>query len=190
MVFLEPTQKPKEKTPSIKKSSGPRTFSCPAIPLSRTRVRAKILSIFAYHPITSYLCPVIYYYGDKKNRCLIGIGLKNIYPFVCSFETSSIRPNKFKLWKCPFPHIHVWNKARQAGKMDLDESLNLDLFSLVHIFTILSRFLYKLENVNTVWAEFFVFLTWREWNWRKIKSSETKTRCQMLKVPELETQKD
>ena len=36
--------------------------------------------------------------------------------------------------KMSLPHIHVWNKARQAGKMDLDESLNLDLFSLVHKF--------------------------------------------------------
>ena len=87
-------------------------------------------------------------------------------------------------------HIHVWNKARQAGKMDLDESLNLDLFSLVHIFTILSRFLYKLENVNTVWAEFFCFSDMAWMKLKKKKSSGTKTRCQMLKVPELETQKD
>ena len=100
-----------------------------------------------------------------------------------------IGPNKAELWKRPFPHIHVWNKARQAGKMDLDESLNLDLFSLVHIFTILSRFLYKLENVNTVWVDFFVF--WHGVNEiEEKKSSGTKTRCQMLKVPELETQKD
>ena len=87
-------------------------------------------------------------------------------------------------------HIHVWNKARQAGKMDLDESLNLDLFSLVHKFYYFVTVSLQAGKCQHSVGGIFCFSDMAWMKLKKKKSSGTKTRCQMLKVPELETQKD